>query len=57
MPDNTEGLKRQYGILHMKDICCAAFTDDVTDDACSILTKIILTGIIIHSWRTFRQKK
>ena len=41
MLDNTEGWKRQYGILHMKDICCAAFTDDVTDDACSILTKII----------------
>ena len=41
MLDNTEGWKRQYGVLHMKDICCAAFTDDATDDAYSILTKII----------------
>ena len=39
--ETQKGEQDPYGVLCMKDICCAAFTDDATDDVCSLLTKII----------------
>lgn len=50
--ETQKGEQDPYGVLCMKDICCAAFTDAATDDACSLLT-----GVITHSWRMLHRKR